>query len=235
MSNNLTVEEKASLKAKGIIAQKQDGYFTIRFLSKVGYFKANEMIELANLSKEYGNGELSLTSRLTLEIPYIKAKDVDKVIKEAKVKKLRIGGGGPTVRAIIACKGSVCTHGLIDTNKLAIEIENRFFGRILPGKFKIGVFGCVNSYGKAQSNDLSILPVRNLSNLEVEYMVFLGGRLGRKARLAIPMEKRFKENELIEVVEKVINYYEKNAKTKERFSELIERIGLKEVEDSIIE
>ncbi|MGG7078329.1 nitrite reductase [Clostridium sardiniense] len=234
MSNNLTVEEKALLKARGIIAQKQDGYFTIRFLSKVGYFKANEMIELANLSEEYGNGELSLTSRLTLEIPYIKAKDIEKVIKEAKEKKLRIGGGGPSVRAVIACKGSVCTHGLIDTNKLAIEIEDRFFGRILPGKFKIGVFGCVNSYGKAQSNDLSILPVRNLSNLEVEYMIFLGGRLGRQARLALPMKRRFKENELIEVVEKVISYYEKNASTKERFAEVIDRIGLAKVESEII-
>lgn len=234
MSNNLTVKEKASLKAKGIIAQKQEGYFTIRFLSKVGYFKSDEIIELANLSKKYGNGELSLTSRLTLEIPYIKTENIDNVIKESKEKNLRIGGGGPTVRAVIACKGSVCTHGLTDTNKLAISIEDRFFGRILPGKFKIGVFGCVNSYGKAQGNDLSILPVRNLSNLEVEYMIFLGGRLGRQARLALPMERRFKENELIEVVEKVISYYEKNARTKERFAEVIDRIGLAKVESEII-
>ncbi|GAA0068523.1 hypothetical protein UT300003_00460 [Clostridium sardiniense] len=43
------------------------------------------------------------------------------------------------------------------------------------------------------------------------------------------MKRRFKENELIKVVEKVINYYEKNAKTKERFAELIDRIGLTEV------
>lgn len=35
--------------------------------------------------------------------------------------------------------------------------ENKFLWISLPNKFKIGVFGCVNSYGKVQSNDLEEL------------------------------------------------------------------------------
>ena len=73
----LTVEEKQILKAKGILNQKQEEFYAIRFLSKVGYFKAEEMIALSEIAKEFGNGELSLTSRLTIEIPYIKEKNIN--------------------------------------------------------------------------------------------------------------------------------------------------------------
>ena len=77
----LTVEEKQILKAKGILNQKQEEFYAIRFLSKVGYFKAEEMIALSEIAKEYGNGELSLTSRLTVEIPYIKEENIDIRVK----------------------------------------------------------------------------------------------------------------------------------------------------------
>lgn len=234
MNSILTEEEKLSLKGKGILAQKQDGYFAIRFLSKVGYFSADDMIALANLAKKYGNGELSLTSRLTIEIPYIKESNLKDLLKEASLKGLVIGGAGPTVRAVVACKGSVCVHGLIDTRILGEKIENEFLGRVLPNKFKIGVFGCVNSYGKAQSNDLAVMPVKDLEKSEVEFLVFLGGRLGKKARLGTPIKKRFKEEELIDLIEIVIDYYNKNAVGKERFAEVIERIGFSNVENYII-
>ena len=79
--DKLTVEEKQILKAKGILNQKQEEFYAIRFLSKVGYFKAEEMIALSEIAKEYGNGELSLTSRLTVEIPYIKEENIDKVVE----------------------------------------------------------------------------------------------------------------------------------------------------------
>ena len=233
MSSGLTYDEKMNFKKMGILAQKQNGYYTIRFLSKVGYFEADEIVALSNIAKKYGNGEVSLTSRLTVEIPYIEEKNIEKVLTYAKENELRIGGAGKTVRAVIACKGNVCIHGLIDTRKLGNEIEDKFFGKKLIGKFKIGVFGCINSYGKAQSNDLSIMPTRNLENSNIVYLIFLGGRLGRNARLAKPMERIFKRDELMNIIESTIEYYDKNANKNERFAELIERVSLKEVENSI--
>lgn len=233
MSSELTYDEKMNFKKMGILPQKQNGYYTIRFLSKVGYFEADEIVALSNIAKKYGNGEVSLTSRLTVEIPYIEEKNIEKVLTYAKENELRIGGAGKTVRAVIACKGNVCIHGLIDTRKLGNEIEDEFFGKKLIGKFKIGVFGCINSYGKAQSNDLSIMPTRNLENSNIEYLIFLGGRLGRNVRLAKPMERIFKRDELMNIIESTIEYYNKNANKNERFAELIERVSLKEVENSI--
>ena len=269
------------LKAKGIIAQKQEGYFAIRFLSRAGYFSADEMRSLADIAHKYGNGRMGLTSRLTVEIPYIKADDLEEVLKFCKERNLRVGGGGPSVRAILTCKGTVCKHGLVDTDKLAREMEERFLMRQLPGKFKISILGCPNSYGKAQGNDLAFLAVRKVQldeercvlckkclkvcpdhaftvndgilgiqeekcsrcgkcipvcpvgafqQEEVEFLIFLGGRLGKHSRLATPYFKTCKEGEIMEITEKVLTYYEKVASPKERFAEVIERIGQEEVE-----
>lgn len=272
------------LKAKGIIAQKQEGYFVLRFLSRAGYFDANEMQHLADLAHKYGNGKMGLTSRLTLEIPYIKEESLEEVLKFCKERNLRIGGGGPSVRAILTCKGTVCKHGLVDTDKLAREMEDRFLMRQLPGKFKISILGCPNSYGKAQGNDLAFLavrkiqldeascilcqkcirvcpdkaftvdegtllldeekcsrcgkcipvcPVEALHQEEVEFLIFLGGRLGRRSRLATPYHKTCKEDEIMDITEKVLAYYKMVANPKERFAEVIERIGQAEVEHAI--
>ena len=232
--DKLTLKEKQILKAKGILNQKQEEFYAIRFLSKVGYFKAEEMIALSEIAKEYGNGELSLTSRLTVEIPYIKEENIDKVVEISRKKGLRIGGAGKTVRAIVTCKGTVCKHGLIDTRKIGELFEEKFLGRKVPSKFKIGVFGCINSYGKAQSNDFGIVTIVNSESKEVEFLVFIGGRAGRKARKAEPMKRRFKEEELLKLLEFTIDYYNELAGEKERLAEIIERIGEEEFEKNII-
>ena len=90
--DKLTVEEKQILKAKGILNQKQEEFYAIRFLSKVGYFKAEEMIALSEIAKEFGNGELSLTSRLTVEIPYIKEENIDKVSHIRRKAQITVTG-----------------------------------------------------------------------------------------------------------------------------------------------
>lgn len=160
--SNISKMEKDKLKSQGILPQKQDGYFSFRILSKAGNFTSKEMILLSNIAEQYGKGYLGLTSRLTIEIPYIQYKDIEIVKKEITDNNLIVGGAGNTVRAITACKGTTCTHGLIDTQNLAMEIHNKFFGRHLPGKFKIAVVGCSNSYGKVLVNDIGILPLANI-------------------------------------------------------------------------
>ncbi|WP_368236507.1 nitrite reductase, partial [Clostridium perfringens] len=158
----------------------------------------------------------------------------DKVVEISRKKGLRIGGAGKTVRAVVACKGTVCKHGLVDTRKIGELFDEKFLGRKVPAKFKIGVFGCINSYGKAQSNDFGIVPIMNSESKEVEFLVFIGGRAGRKARKAEPMKRRFKEEELLKLLECTIDYYNELAYEKERLAEIIERIGEEEFEKNLI-
>ena len=92
----------------------------------------------------------------------------------------------------------------------------------------------MNSYGKAQSNDFAVIPKFNIVMNQMEFLVFLGGRSGRKSRKATPMKKRFKEEELSRLIDKTINFYNENAIKKERFAEVVERLGQRKVENDII-
>ena len=74
----------------------------------------------------------------------------------------------------------------------------------------------------------------NSESKEVEFLVFIGGRAGRKARKAEPMKRRFKEEELLKLLECTIDYYNELAGEKERLAEIIERIGEEEFEKNII-
>ena len=64
---------------------------------------------------------------------------------------------GPRVRTVTACQGmAVCPSGCIDTYALAKELDDRYFARELPHKFKFGITGCQNNCLKTEENDLGI-------------------------------------------------------------------------------
>jgi dissimilatory sulfite reductase (desulfoviridin) alpha/beta subunit len=51
---------------------------------------------------------------------------------------------------------AVCPSGCIDTYALAKELDDRYFARELPHKFKFGITGCQNNCLKSEENDLGI-------------------------------------------------------------------------------
>ncbi|MGL4911460.1 MAG: 4Fe-4S binding protein [Romboutsia sp.] len=150
-------EEIANLKAQGILAQKQDGYFSVRILSRAGNFTAEQLSDLAKLSKKYGNGYLGATTRLAIEIPWIKYEDIESLKESLKEANLDYGGTGKKVRPLVACKGTVCQHGIYDTQKLCGELHDKYFAYDLPSKTKITLVGCPNNCAKANTNDIGIV------------------------------------------------------------------------------
>lgn len=68
------------------------------------------------------------------------------------------------VRPVVACKGTTCQYGLLDSFAISEEIHHRFYegyrGVKLPHKFKIAVGGCPNNCVKPDLNDLGIIGQR---------------------------------------------------------------------------
>lgn len=161
---NLTAEEKKDLKFKGIIATKNEGEFIARMVAPCGVFTNEQMQLITETAKKYGSGSVAFTSRLTAEIQGVSAEDADAIIKAAESVGLVTGGTGAVVRPVVACKGTVCVHGLVDTQKFATRIFNEFYlgwhNIKLPHKFKIGVGGCPNNCIKPAYNDFGIMAQR---------------------------------------------------------------------------
>lgn len=153
----VNAKRQKELKALGFLLQNDKEHFAVRFLSRAGNFTVQEMRHLADLAEKYGRGYLGETTRLQIEIPWIKDEDVERVIEEAKALGLRHGGTGQKIRPLVSCKGTVCLHGNINTQEICRQLEDKYFGTDTPHKCKFGIVGCANNCAKANINDIGIM------------------------------------------------------------------------------
>lgn len=145
------------LKKGGFMRQKQQDYFSMRLKCVGGHFTAEQLGTIKNVAEKFGKGYVHLTSRQGIEIPFIHLDNIEEVKKVLAEGGVSVGVCGPRVRTVTACQGnSICPSGLIDTQKLANEFEEKFGGRELPHKFKFGFTGCHNNCLKAEENDIGI-------------------------------------------------------------------------------
>lgn len=160
----VSAENEKRVKAMGFLSNKGTDNFSARIITVNGKINASQMECIANAARLYGNGVVTFTTRLTVEvqgIPYEKIGEFQEYIgKEGLVT----GGTGSKVRPVVSCKGTTCQYGLIDTFALSEEIHHRFFEGYasvrLPHKFKIAVGGCPNNCVKPDLNDLGIIGQR---------------------------------------------------------------------------
>ena len=137
--------------------QKQKNNFSLRLAVVGGNLTSKNLQKIAEVAEKFGDGHVHLTSRQSIEIPFIKLDDIEEVKEELAKGDCKPGVCGPRVRTVTACQGNqVCPSGNIDSNHIAQELDKRYFARELPHKFKFGVTGCQNNCLKAEENDVGI-------------------------------------------------------------------------------
>ena len=147
----------AVLKKGGFMRQKQKNNFSLRLAVVGGNLTSKNLQKIAEVAEKFGDGHVHLTSRQSIEIPFIKLDDIEEVKEELAKGDCKPGVCGPRVRTVTACQGNqVCPSGNIDSNHIAQEPDKRYFARELPHKFKFGVTGCQNNCLKAEENDVGI-------------------------------------------------------------------------------
>lgn len=289
----VTAEEVTRLKGLGFLRDKTtEDCFNARIITGNGMLSADKMKVIAKAAELYGNSNVCMTTRLTIEVQKIPYKNVDAFISFLAENGLEPGGTGPKVRPVVSCKGTTCQYGLIDTYALSEEIHEKFYKGYhdvkLPHKFKIAVGGCPNNCVKPELNDLGIIgqkvptvdiekcrgckvcqveqacpikiahvvngkinindsecnhcgrcdgkcPFGAVSDYKYGYRIYIGGRWGKKTAQAKPLSKVFTDKEeVLNTIDKVINYFKDNGKAGERFADTINRIGFENIEKSII-
>ena len=269
-------KRQSEMKGLGFLLQNDKEHYAVRILGRAGNFTTEELKNINYLADKYGRGYVGMTTRLQIEIPWIKDKDVEKFMEEAKKLGLRHGGTGLKVRPLIACKGTVCLHGNINTQEICRQLEDKYFGTDAPAKTKIGIVGCANNCAKANINDIGIMGrsipkfltdkcvgcgmcvkecrqkalkivdgkivynkelcvecgecVRTCRLGAVEAKekgaeIFIGGRFGRGMSIGTSLGKIFREDEIINVVDKIMEYYKKEGQHRERICAVMDRVG----------
>ena len=138
--------------------------FNVRVITRNGKITTEEHRCIAEAAERFGSGEITMTTRLTMEIQGVAYENIDALIEFLGEHGLETGGTGSLVRPIVSCKGTTCQYGLIDTYGLSEKIHERFYlgyhKVTLPHKFKIAVGGCPNNCVKPNLNDLGIVGQR---------------------------------------------------------------------------
>lgn len=150
--------DKASIKSKGFLPQRQENMFSMRLKVVSGNLDAEKLRAIADAAEKYGSGYVHITSRQQIEVPFVKLEDVEAAINELGKQGISGGSAGKRVRAVVACQGNrVCRHGLIDCENLAYMIDKKYFGEAVPKKLKIAVTGCPSACVRPQENDFGVM------------------------------------------------------------------------------
>ncbi|MBD5463907.1 MAG: FAD-dependent oxidoreductase [Lachnospiraceae bacterium] len=153
------------VKALGCLQDKRyEDVFNVRVITRNGKITAEEQKKIAEAAQRFGSGEVTMTTRLTLEIQGVSYDDLDDVMAFLAEAGLETGGTGSKVRPVVSCKGTTCQYGLIDTFELSRKLHDLYYTGYhdvsLPHKFKIAVGGCPNNCVKPDLNDLGIIGQR---------------------------------------------------------------------------
>ena len=172
----------------GIHPQRQVGMNYVGLHVPVGRITAGQLDEVARLSETYGGGEVRLTVDQNVLLTGVPDANLSDLLAEPVLAVLR--PNPPSVwRNLVACTGNdYCHFSLIDTKKhayqLAAELERR--GVQVPRGTRIHVSGCVHACGKHHVADIGLqgANIRLGSHVDESVEVYVGGKLGRDARLA---------------------------------------------------
>ena len=161
----LPAEEIKRLKGLGFLQDKRfNDVFNVRVITRNGKITTEEHHAVAEAAEKFGSGEITMTTRLTMEIQGVKYENANAIIAFLAEHGLETGGTGSLVRPVVSCKGTTCQYGLADTFDLSTKIHERFYKGYhtvtLPHKFKIAVGGCPNNCVKPDLNDLGIIGQR---------------------------------------------------------------------------
>ena len=179
---NIEGEEFEAWKSTNIVPQKQEGYVAVGIKVLLGDFYTDKARELAKLVREYAAGEIRLSLRQNILIPYVKEELVPFFYQE--LKKLGFADAGYNKALdITACPGTdTCNLGISSSTGIAAELE-----RVIKAEYPqyisnpdvvIKISGCMNACGQHNMANIGFqgMSVRTKDKLVAPALqVLLGG------------------------------------------------------------
>jgi sulfite reductase (ferredoxin) len=173
-------------KSTNLVPQKQEGYVAIGIKVLLGDFYTDKARELARLVQDYAAGELRLSLRQNILIPFVKEELVPFFYQE--LKKLGFAEAGYNKALdITACPGTdTCNLGIASSTGIADELE-----RVIKAEYPqyinnadvvIKISGCMNACGQHNMAHIGFqgMSIRTKDKLVAPALQVLlgGGNLG---------------------------------------------------------
>lgn len=203
---------------KGVVLQRDKETYAIVPHLPLGLITPEQLRKIADVTEKYKPAALKITSAARIAIVGLKEEDIDSAWTDLGMPP---GAAvGLCVRSIKACPGnSFCRLGQQDAIGLGTELDKRYHGLALPGKFKIGVSGCPNQCGESSVKDLGFIGKAK------GWTVMVGGNAASRPRIAETLVDGLTTEEALKVSKNIMDYFKENGKKGERLGRFIDRVG----------
>jgi len=204
---------------KNSVIEQKDGTYALVLHIPCGVITPEELRNIASVTEKYKAQAIKISSAMRLVLVGIQKEDIDAVWNE--LAPTSGSATGPYVRSIRSCPGNnFCKIGKQNSLNVGLEIDSKYHGTELPGKFKVAVSGCKLDCAEAAVRDFGLIGDTN------GFRLLVGGNIGATPRFADEIAANIKEEDVLDVLEKILSYYRENANKGERFGKMIVRLGL---------
>ncbi len=179
----------------------------------------NLLRRIADAAEKYGAQAVKLTSAGRFALVGLRPEDLDQVWSDLG---LTPGAAiGLCVRSVKICPGTTfCRIAMQDSVGVGLKLDEKYHGLTLPYKFKIGVSGCPNNCSESAIKDLGLV------GSQKGWRVLAGGfASGLRPRLADLIATGLNDEQALELVDKVIEWYRQAGRTK-RLGRVLDEVGL---------
>jgi dissimilatory sulfite reductase (desulfoviridin) alpha/beta subunit len=120
-----------------------------------------EMKGAGEIAEKYGIETVHLTTRQTMEFPHVDPSCLEGLLADLEANGTPLGAEREEVVNITACLGTRhCKFATIDSVELALDLDQKFFGRELPVKVRIAISACPNGCESERLNEIGITGIR---------------------------------------------------------------------------
>jgi sulfite reductase (NADPH) hemoprotein beta-component len=224
---------------RNVKAHKRPGYRIVTLCLKAtgaapGDLSDSQLDFVADLAERYSFGELRVTHEQNLVLTDVRLQDLPALHTALKTQHLATPYTG-LLNDMIACPGGdYCSLANAKSIPIAEAIQRRFddFERLKHiGDMTLNISGCMNACGHHHVGNIGILGVDKKG--EEFYQIVLGGRADREAAIGKVLGPSFAQDEIPDVVEKLIEVYLEQRQADEKFIHTYNRIGMEPFKERV--
>jgi len=227
--------------AHNVMPHKQPGYAAVTLsLKRTGIAPGDlddwQMAAVADLADRFSFGELRVSHEQNLILADVRQSELEQLWQQLEALHLATPNIG-TLNDLICCPGGdFCSLANAKSIPIAEAIQRRFDDieqLYALGRIDLNISGCMNACGHHHVGHIGILGV-DKKGAEY-YQISLGGSAGEgeESALGNVMGPSFSQQQIPDVIEKIVKVYVEQRTTGEKFIDTYRRVGLEPFKEQV--
>lgn len=221
----------ASWYEQNTAAHKKPGYAIVTIcVKKTGFapgdLDSDQMRFIADIADRYSFGEMRITHTQNLVLADVEKDQLYDLWQALKTHDLEADNLGLLSDMICCPGGDFCSLANAKSIPIAESIQRRFSYAQLReiGQLSLNISGCMNACGHHHVGNIGILGVDKKG--EEYYQISLGGSADNHTALGKIVGPSFSQDEVADVIEKIVQVYQQHRASGENFLAAYNRIGM---------